>query len=116
MVFAPEPVEPEAFAAAHQRLSTSPESNFVRAAVVARVDRRRVVEILRSRVFTRVDAVGRSQQVLDTPDEWYALLADVFGLDLPDVDAEARERLWKRVSASHEKWLSKQEAEGAAGA
>ena len=116
MVFAPEPVEPEAFAAAHQHLSTSPDSSFVQAAVVARCDRRRAVEVLRSRVFTRIDAAGRSQQVLDTPDEWYALLADVFGLDLPDVDAEARERLWRRVSASHEQWLSKQKTEEPAGA
>ena len=33
-------------------------------------------------------------------------LADVFGLDLPDVDAAERRALWERVSAQHDAWAA----------
>jgi len=105
MVFAPEPVDVEAFAAAHRRLSTSPDSGFVRSAVVGRRDAF-AKEVLRGRVFTRIDAAGRSERTIETRGEWFALLADVFGLHLREVDGAARERLWARVSAEHEKWLA----------
>ena len=109
MVFAPEPVEIEAFAAAHRRLSTSPDSGFVRAAVVGRRDAF-ATEVLRGRVFARTDAAGRAERTLETRGEWFALLADVFGLHLREVDGAARERLWARVSAEHEKWLAQSRA------
>ena len=105
MIFAPEPVEPSAFAKAHKRLSTSPDSSFVRAAVVCRRDARGA-DVLRGRVNYRVDGAGVSKQLIDTSDEWYALLADVYGLALTDVDGAARERLWARVCAAHEVWLA----------
>ena len=115
MVFAPEPVEPAAFAEAHERLSTSPDSAFVRAAVVSRRDARGA-DLLRGRVYYRVDGAGVSRRVLDTPAEWFALLADLFGLELPDVDGPARERLWTRVSAAHEHWLAaRRQEQGAEG-
>lgn len=107
MVFAPEPVAADAFAAAHHRLSTSPDPGFVRSAVVAR----RIAagtEVLRGRVFTRIDAHGETRRVVDTRSEWYELLADVFGLHLADADAAQRARLWQRVSAAHEHWLAGQ--------
>jgi N-hydroxyarylamine O-acetyltransferase len=119
MVFAPEPVEPAAFAEAHERLSTSPESDFVRAAVVGRRDARGA-DVLRGRVFYRVDGAGVSKRLLETPGEWFALLADVYGLELSDVDEAARGRLWARVSAAHERWLAErqqaQDAEAESGA
>jgi arylamine N-acetyltransferase len=108
MVFAPEPVEPAAFAEAHLRLSTSPDSSFVRAAVVSRRDARGA-DVLRGRVNHRIDAAGVSKRLVDTPGDWFALLADVYGLELPDVDGAERERLWARVSAAHEQWLAERE-------
>ena len=111
MVFAPEPVETAAFAAAHQRLSTSPESDFVRSAVVGRRDARGA-EVLRGRVFYRVDGAGVAKRLVETPGEWFELLADVYGLELADVDGAARERLWARVAAAHDVWMaSRQQAE-----
>lgn len=109
MVFAPEPVATAAFAAAHHHLSTSPDSGFVRSAIAAR----RVAagsEVLRGRVFTRIDAAGETRRVIDDRSEWYELLGDLFGLKLPDVAAAERERLWARVSAAHEAWLAEQSA------
>ena len=108
MVFAPEPVEPAAFAEAHRRLSTSPESDFVRAAVVGRRDARGA-DVLRGRVYYRVDGAGVSKRLLETPDEWFALLADVYGLELSDVDGPARQRLWARIAEAHELWMAGQQ-------
>jgi N-hydroxyarylamine O-acetyltransferase len=104
MVFDPEPVEPGAFAEAHQHLSTSPESDFVRAAVVSRRDVDGA-DVLRGRLLYRVDGAGVSKRLLETSGEWFELLADLYGLHLPDVDQAERERLWARVSAAHERWL-----------
>ena len=112
MVFAPEPVEPAAFAAAHRHLSTSPESDFVRAAVVGRRDERGA-DMMRGRMFYHVDGAGVSKRLLETSGEWFELLADVYGLELSDVDGPARERLWARISEAHERWLERmQQAEG----
>lgn len=105
MVFAPEPVEPAAFAESHERLSTSPDSSFVRAAVVARRDARGA-DVLRGRVYYRVDAAGVTKRPIESRGEWFALLADLFGLHLADVDTAGRERLWARISQAHERWLA----------
>ncbi|WP_200213352.1 arylamine N-acetyltransferase family protein [Micromonospora coerulea] len=107
MVFAPEPVSIEAFAAAHRHLSTSPDSGFVRKLTFGRQDERGV-DMLRGRVLERLDAAGRTPRILDSQGEWFAVLADVFGLRLPDVDRDARARLWVRVSAAHEQWVAAQ--------
>lgn len=105
MVFAPEPVEVDAFAAAHHRLSTSPDSDFVRAAVAGR---RHAYgsDVLRGRVLYRFDATGVSKELIDTSTEWFELLDDVFGLHLSDVTAAERDALWARVCAAHELWLA----------
>jgi len=109
VLIAPEPVGQAAFAAAHQRLSGAPDSGFVRRAVVARRTDT-ASEVLRGRVFTRVDADGETRRVVETRAEWYELLAGVFGLHLSDVDEAERARLWARVSAAHEVWLADQAA------
>ena len=116
MVFAAEPVAVSAFAEAHLRLSTSPESAFVRNAVASRRDALGA-DVLRGRMFYRVDGAGVSKQYVETPGAWFALLADVFGLHFPDAGASAdasgrygvRGRLWARVSEAHERWLADRE-------
>lgn len=112
MVFAPEPVSIDAFADAHRYLSTSPESGFVRGLSVGRQDELGV-DLMRGRVFWRVDAAGRTSHIVDDQAEWFGVLADVFGLHLSDVDQDARDRLWVRVSAAHERWLAYQAAQAA---
>ena len=92
-------------AAAHERLSTSPESRFVRTATVQR-RHARGVDILRARWLSLVERAGTRTRLLADEGEWFATLADVFDLELPDVDAAERRALWERVCAQHDAWAA----------
>ena len=91
------------FSAMHEYLSTAPESSFVRVAIVQRRDPAGV-HVLRGAVLTRLGADPAPQIMLESPTQWYAALAEVFGLALDDVNAGERERLWRRVAAVHEEY------------
>jgi N-hydroxyarylamine O-acetyltransferase len=89
------------FADRHEWLSTAEASPFVQVATAQRRDAGGV-DLLRGRVYRRLpDGTGRE---LGSMAEWFALLADVFGLTLPDVAAAERQALWRRISAAHEAW------------
>jgi N-hydroxyarylamine O-acetyltransferase len=90
----------DAFENRHRRLSTSPESGFVRTVTVQRRDRGSVTA-LRALTLTRRDEKGTSTTVLTDRNEWFALLADEFLLTL-SVDESARDRLWASAVASHD--------------
>jgi arylamine N-acetyltransferase len=104
MDFGFEDARPRAFDEKHEWMQTSPESGFVRVLAVFRRDADGV-DALRGRVLRRVADTGTSTE-LTTSKEWYAALADVFGLPLSDVDAERREMLWAKVNTAHEQWLA----------
>jgi N-hydroxyarylamine O-acetyltransferase len=93
--------------ASHDLLSTSPDSGFVTTATAQRRDATGV-DILRSCTLTRTEASGTSRSVIERPDDWFAALADVFGIELADVGPAERRTLWERVRAQHEAWTSKQ--------
>ena len=95
-------------AAAHERLSTSPESRFVRTATV---QRRRAggLDVLRARELSHVARAGTRTTLLADEGAWFAALADVFDLELPDVDAAERRALWERVSAQHDAWAAERD-------
>ncbi|WP_336207901.1 arylamine N-acetyltransferase family protein [Nonomuraea sp. LPB2021202275-12-8] len=93
-----------AFAAMHRHLTTSPESGFVRWATVHRRDARGV-DSLRGPVLSRIGA-GAGSITLPTSRDYFAALDDVFRLPLDDVGPEDRDRLWRRVQAAHEAWLT----------
>ena len=105
MDFAPGDAEQQAFEAKHRFLQSHPDSGFVR---VLTAFRRHAtgVDALRGRVLTRQDEEGDTTTDLTTRRDWYAALADVFGLPLSDVDDERRERLWRKVDTAHEAWLA----------
>lgn len=103
MVFAPEPVELSSFAAKHHQLSTSPESGFVRV-LQAQLRDATGVDMLRGCVLRRIDAAGTYERTIDSADEWYDVLAQVFHLDLADVEAPERAALWHRTRRVHEEW------------
>jgi hypothetical protein len=69
----------------------------------ATVQRRRAggLDVLRARELSHVERTGTRTALLADEGEWFAALADVFGLDLPDVDAAERRALWERVRAQH---------------
>jgi arylamine N-acetyltransferase len=87
----------------HEVLSTSPESSFVRACSVERRDARGV-DTLTGCVLRRHGFDAVAPRTLQTADEWFGALRDVFDLPLDDVDAAARAALWTRVRAAHESW------------
>lgn len=99
--------EPQAaeIAAAHAHLSTSPQSRFVRTATFQRRDASGV-DILRARTLSRIERHATRTRLLADEGEWFGALADVFGLDLPDVEAAERRALWERVCAQHEAWAA----------
>jgi N-hydroxyarylamine O-acetyltransferase len=92
-------------AAAHERLSTSPDSRFVRTATCQR-RHAAGVDVLRARSLSRVERAATRTTLLADEGEWFAALADVFGLHLADVDAAERRALWERVHAQHEAWAA----------
>jgi arylamine N-acetyltransferase len=96
--------EMAAFGDMHHFLSTSPESGFVRAASVLRRDERGV-DMLRGLTLLRVGDED-TNRVLDREADYFAALADIFGLTLDDVTLPERADLWRRLTAAHEKWLS----------
>ncbi|GAA1819153.1 arylamine N-acetyltransferase [Luedemannella flava] len=94
---------PGAFADMHAYLGTSPDSPFVQVLTV----QRRVgdgVRRLRGCVFERIDAAGTHGADVTTSRDWFALLADEFGLTLDDVDRDERAALWERTRHAHERW------------
>ncbi|MFD9566134.1 arylamine N-acetyltransferase [Streptomyces sp. NPDC059994] len=103
MVFTPEPVELSSFAAKHAHLSASPKSGFVRV-LQAQLRDAKGVDMLRGCVLHRIDAAGTDQRIIDSADDWYDVLADVFHLKLTDVDTAARAELWYRVRTAHQEW------------
>jgi arylamine N-acetyltransferase len=86
----------------HRWLSTAPESGFVRVACVQRRDATGA-DALRGLVLTRIPT-GEWREIT-SPDEWYAALADIFGLVVPVAE---RAPLWRRVATAHEAWLAGQ--------
>lgn len=106
MDLAPVPVVAADLAEKHRWLSTSPESGFAGAPVVERRDKAGV-DAMRGCVFKRLDATGKSATDLTSERDWFAALADVFGMTLSDVDPAARAALWQRVYADHLAWVER---------
>jgi N-hydroxyarylamine O-acetyltransferase len=98
---APEPSPVSAFEPHHRRLSTDPESSFVRTLVVQRPCPDRIVS-LRARTLTEVGPDVDSLRVLADAREFTEVLAG-FGLRLDD--ARLR-RLWAAAREQHESFLA----------
>ncbi len=67
------------------------------------------LDVLRARWLSHVEREGTRTTLLADEEEWFATLAGVFGLDLPDVDAAERRALWERVSAQHNAWAAERD-------
>jgi N-hydroxyarylamine O-acetyltransferase len=107
MDFRPSRATEADFTERHAYLSTSPASGFVRVCTVQRRDATGV-DILRGCVLSRVDGAADSGggRALDTSQEWYEALADVFGLSMAGASAKDRDQLWRRVRHTHDAWLA----------
>lgn len=104
MDFADEAVTMDAFADRHVVLSTSPESAFV---AFPQVGRRTAdgVDFIRGCVLFET---GRSKRVLRSADEWFGVVADVFGMPLPDVGAQQRGEVFAAFWRTHELFVASQ--------
>lgn len=105
MVFASEPVHWSAFAPVHQRLSTSPESGFVRVCVFGRRPAGAMLT-LRGLAYKRVEAGGVETRTLESAAQWFGCVAEEFGTPLAELGGAERERLWARLLAAHEQWAA----------
>ncbi|MFD1146743.1 arylamine N-acetyltransferase family protein [Saccharothrix hoggarensis] len=101
MDFAADTVTVDHFAERHVHLSTSPESGFVRTFCVERTDAEGW-DVLRALTLSRIGETT-TKTVLDDRADWFAALADVFGLVVADED---REPLWRKAVAQHEARLA----------
>jgi N-hydroxyarylamine O-acetyltransferase len=93
----------------HVNLSTSPESGYVRTCTVMRRDADGV-DVLTGCVLRRIGPGPDRRRVLETRTEWYEALAEVFGLELTDLNAADHEVLWARVHSAHEAWSARRSA------
>ncbi|MER7464113.1 arylamine N-acetyltransferase [Streptomyces sp. NPDC097981] len=97
------------FEATHIRLSTAPDSGFVRTLALLRRDAHGI-DTLRGRVLSRIDPVkGTRERVLDTPGEFWSVVGGLFERELDDLTPADREALWIRVCRAHEAWLAERE-------
>jgi N-hydroxyarylamine O-acetyltransferase len=101
MHFTPDAVGMDHFADRHEYLSTSPESGFVRTFGVLRADGRGW-DVLRALTLARVEETT-TKTLLDDRADWFAALADVYGLVL---DGPDRDPLWRKVVSQHEEHLA----------
>jgi N-hydroxyarylamine O-acetyltransferase len=97
------PARREVVEEAHQRLSTSPESPYMRLLSVGRRDLGGA-DILRGRVLMRWDSTGRTHTRYDDIKTWLALLESRFGLPVADLNSADQTRLWQRVCDAHDAW------------
>jgi arylamine N-acetyltransferase len=97
----------DVFRERHEWLSTSPVSGFVR---VTMAERRSStgVDVIRGLVRTQVGDAAGPEQTYTRRDDWFAVLADEFGLRFDASAPEAVDRLWERVQANHRDWEARQ--------
>jgi arylamine N-acetyltransferase len=93
-----------AFEGMHSFLSNDPESGFVRTLAVIRRDATGC-DTLRGLTLSRLGDT-ETKTLLDREADWFAALADVFGLTLDDVTPAGRHDLWRRLTEAHERWLA----------
>ncbi len=87
-----------------QQLQTDPQSPFVQNAVVQRWNGDEHLS-LRGRVFQRLTADDKEQELVETADDYVRLLKERFGLDLPQTAS-----LWPNICARHEALFGEQAA------
>lgn len=101
------PVTIDAFAEQHATLSRSPDSSFVRTASAYRRTPKSTI-LLRSLGLMEISADSVDNRIVETPEDYFTLLADVFHLPLPHLNPTQRDHLWQRAVTQYEQWLAAQ--------
>jgi N-hydroxyarylamine O-acetyltransferase len=92
--------DPELLSGRCEWLQYAPDSHFVLNVIVQRCRGDQILQ-LRGRVLRRVTPAGVTQETIGSPQEWVAMLADEFSLDVPQAAT-----LWPRVLARHEEVMA----------
>jgi hypothetical protein len=101
--FAGAPASTEQFLDMHRKLSTDPESGFVRVlAIMRRTDD--AIDILRGCVRTTITGSETNSFDVDSDSDWWGIVIDEFGLAYGDLPVDERARVWGMVRSSHEAW------------
>jgi N-hydroxyarylamine O-acetyltransferase len=106
MSFSAEPTSIDAFAAQHERLSTSPDSRFVQLAILLRrhhTGSDRLVEL----TLTVIDEHGTTVRVIDDPDEWLDVVEHRFHRDLSAYTTAEREMIHLAAERRHHALVSR---------
>jgi N-hydroxyarylamine O-acetyltransferase len=104
--FGDDTVALDIFAPEHLRLSTSPDSGFVRTLTVQQPYEDRVVSLRARTLREEGPGAGDEDEVLDDADSWASALQERFGIDPDVLGAERLARLWEKVDAQHEAYLA----------
>ena len=99
--FTLDPADPALLAAKCQELQTSPASVFVMTAVAQRHIGDEI-RLLRGRAFRRLRHGDKADTLIDTAEDFVALLNREFELDVPEAAG-----IWDRVFARHEELFAK---------
>jgi N-hydroxyarylamine O-acetyltransferase len=94
----------EEFAERHIQLATAADSSFARTVTVQRRTEGRIA-IVRGQVLTVITEHEPNEVTTFDHDGWFDLMRDEFNLRLDHADM--RDRLWDRVSATHQRWLAR---------
>jgi N-hydroxyarylamine O-acetyltransferase len=103
--FGDAPAALDAFAPHHLRLSTSPDSNFVKTLLVQQPYPDRVV-VLRARTLFADGRELPEREVLDDAEAFAGALHERFGIDLDVLGPQRLARLWALAEAQHEAHLA----------
>ena len=100
------PADMSEFEATNVKLSTEPDSGFVK---ILSLQRRTAdqVDIIRGAVLSR-KGPGAYERTLESKEDLAAALHDVFGFDLDEFAEGDLDALWERVHAAHVVWLESQ--------
>jgi N-hydroxyarylamine O-acetyltransferase len=98
--FSDAPAQLADFAPHHQRLSTSPDSGFVKTLVVQKPGRDRIVT-LRARTLSHDGPDLRARRILPDQRGFAAALHGVFGIDPAVLGGERVARLWRQACEQH---------------
>lgn len=99
--FTLDPADPALLAAKCLELQTSPVSVFVMTAIAQR-HMAGEIRLLRGRAFRRLRGDEKTETLIDTADEFVALLKREFELDVPEAAG-----IWDRVYARHDELFAK---------
>jgi arylamine N-acetyltransferase len=103
MTWTSSPASESDFVANHEWLSTSPESGFVQVPMAERRDATGV-DVVRGLTRSRIGSGAFTGTPITRQAEWFDLVENLFDLPVHALPAEARERVWARVTEAHRVW------------